>query len=212
MTRAYELVSPISRAAGTGNSPATVTVWAIGVCALFTSDHTFVWSLSAMALLRTEGAAISAPDTPPGTPGAIPNLSLVPTHRPGSTQNTLKSMGSLSAGTMRSLPITRSCLPPVTISPANNNRGRLELFTSTNWFTWAFSTGIGREWRRIIERILPDSVTTTSPDRRPSSRVRNSLVSNDLAATMGNTVRLPCRIGARTLYSEVEVLGGAVPA
>src|SRR5258708_380765 len=47
------------------------------------------------------------------------------------SQNTSRSIGSLSAGTIRSLPITRSCLPPVTISPASRTSGRFELLTST---------------------------------------------------------------------------------
>ena len=82
-----------------------------------------------MALPRTEGAAMAALGIP-----AV-NFSLVPTHRPGSTQNTSRSMGSLSGGTMRSFAITRSCLPPVTISPANNNRARFELLISTSRLT-----------------------------------------------------------------------------
>src|SRR5712672_3225222 len=79
------------------------------------------------------------------SPRAVPKLYLpsAAVQRPGSTQNTLRSTGSLSAGTMRSLPITRSCLPPVTISPASNSNGRLELLTSTNWLTSASRTGCG---------------------------------------------------------------------
>ena len=50
-------------------------------------------------------------------------------------------MGSLLGGTMRSLPTTRSCLPPVTISPASRIRGRSELFTRTRRFTSAPSPG-----------------------------------------------------------------------
>ena len=100
-----------------------------------------------MALARTEGCAIIAigtgafdrgpPEAEPYIASDAPKCSLVATQRPGSTQNTLRSTGSLSAGTMRSLPITRSCLPPVTISPASNSSGRLELFTSTSRFTCA---------------------------------------------------------------------------
>jgi len=31
----------------------------------------------------------------------------------------------------------RSCLPPVTISPASNSSGRFELLTNTKVFTWS---------------------------------------------------------------------------
>ena len=44
------------------------------------------------------------------------------TQRPGSTQKTDRSIGSDFGGTMRSTPITRSCLPPVTTSPASSNK------------------------------------------------------------------------------------------
>ena len=133
-----------------------------------------------------------------------------PVHRPGSTQNTLRSIGSLSGGTIRSLPITLSCLPPVTISPASRSRGRCELLINTSWFTCAPPGEIGIGWRRrIIGRAIPDSVTTTSPERSPSSSVRNPCVSCDFAATTGNTVRLPCLIAGRTLYPEPETASPA---
>ena len=146
-----------------------------------------------MALFLTDGNAIGA-----GGP-AVPNCMVDPVQRPGSTQNTPRSMGSLSAGMMRSAPMTRSCLPPVTISPASKTSGRLELFTSTSWLTWAPVSGAGVGLPRTRPRTLPDSVTTTSPDFNPSSSVRNSRVSCEVAATTGNTVRLPCRIAGNTL-------------
>ncbi len=70
-----------------------------------------------------------------------PNCDLVTTQRSGSTQNTERSMGSLLGGTMRSLATTRSCLPPVTISPASRMRGRSELFSKTRRLTSAPSRG-----------------------------------------------------------------------
>src|ERR1035437_11132462 len=79
-----------------------------------TSDHTFCWLLSAMALRRTLGCAIWEWNEP--------KLDLVATQRVGSTQNTARSIGSLFGGTMRSLPTTRSCLPPVTISDRKSTR------------------------------------------------------------------------------------------
>lgn len=45
--------------------------------------------------------------------------------------------GNLSAGTRRSLPMTRSCFPPVTISPAKRINGRFELLTRTRRLTSA---------------------------------------------------------------------------
>ena len=137
-----------------------------------------------MALARTDGWAISVPGSgafpeigPPYVAPEVPKCSLLATQRPGSTQNTLRSTGSLSAGTMRSFPITRSCLPPVTISPARSSNGRFELLISTNRFTSAFSRRTaGVRPLRISPRTFPYSVTTTSPDRKPSSSVRNSPV------------------------------------
>src|ERR1039458_8330942 len=64
-----------------------------------------------------------------------PKCSDEATQRPGSTQNTDRSMGSDLGGTMRSTPITRSCLPPVTTSPASRSRGWSELLIRTNRFT-----------------------------------------------------------------------------
>src|ERR1700758_4403267 len=50
----------------------------------------------------------------------------------------------------------------------------------------------------------------TPPLRSPSSSVRNSAVSYERAATTGNTVRFPCRIGSSTLYScETELISPA---
>src|SRR4051812_1122378 len=82
-----------------------------------------------MALLRTLGCAICD--------FMLENCADVSVQRPGSTQKTPRSTGSLSAGMTRSFAITRSCLPPVTISPASRMSGRLELFTRTRLFTWA---------------------------------------------------------------------------
>ena len=62
--------------------------------------------MSAIALARTFGAAIGATIAAPFA-CPTPNLSLLPTQRPGSTQKTPRSIGSLSAGIIRSLPITR---------------------------------------------------------------------------------------------------------
>src|SRR5262249_61762107 len=50
----------------------------------------------------------------------------------------------------------------------------------------------------------PASLTTPSPDRKPSSKVKNCCVLCEELATTGKTVRFPCRIGANTLYSERE--------
>jgi hypothetical protein len=66
-----------------------------------------------------------------------PNFAELSVQRPCSMQNTDRSIGSAPTGTIRSLAITRSCLPPVTISPASNSSGRFELFTSTSVFTWS---------------------------------------------------------------------------
>src|SRR4051794_6048439 len=145
-----------------------------------------------MALLRTAGCAICAP--------MLLNSFVEPVHRPGSTQKTLRSTGSLCGGTIRSLPMMRSCFPPVTISPASSNNGRSELFSSTSLFTSALPLYGRCLGRRIIIGSCPASVTTTSPERTPSSRVRYHDASRALAATIGNTVSLPWLIGARTLY------------
>ena len=86
---------------------------------------------------------------------------------------------------MRSLAITRSCLPPVTISPASSSSGWLELLTSTSVFTWSpgrsdkMAGPLSR--RRTRPRTLPASVTSTAPFFSPSSRVRNGLPEPDLA-------------------------------
>src|SRR5450432_1245763 len=85
--------------------------------ALPTASQTLLWSASAIALKRTLGWAI--------TDACVSNLPLVPTQRPCSTQNTARSTGSLSAGTILSL-------PPVTTSPASRISGRFELLTSTS--------------------------------------------------------------------------------
>src|ERR1043165_660265 len=65
--------------------------------------------------------------------------------------------------------------------------------------------GIRSDLSLTMGRIAPDSVTITSPDRKPSSSVRNSCVLCDVFATTGNTVRFPCLIGERTLYPEYEL-------
>src|SRR6185437_2972376 len=159
-----------------------------------TSSHTFCWFASTIALLRTLGCAI--------TDACVSNFVELATHRPGSTQKTERSTGSLSAGTMRSLAKTRSCFPPVTTSPASRISGRLELFTSTRRFTSAprrYCGGKGLR-RRFMPGTAPTSVTTTSPERMPSSRVMKPLVSCDLAETTGKMVRSPCEIGDKRLY------------
>src|SRR5258708_21204644 len=151
--------------------------------------------LSAITLFRTLGWAI--------TDACVSNLLELSIQRPCSTQNTERSTGSLSAGTILSLPTTRSCFPPVTTSPASRISGRLELLTSTNRFTSALfgCWYIGRGWRRIIPAIFPTSVTTISPERMPSSSVINPLVSWTFSATTGKIVRSPWVMGARILYS-----------
>ena len=179
----------------------------ISVRDLWTSSQTFCWSLSAIASLRTLGCAIWALNElklSAGYPRGAPPPVLA-TQRPGSTQKTLRSMGSLLGGTMRSLPTTRSCLPPVTISPASRISGRSELLTSIRRLTCAPSPHgiIGRSpsgtrrRRRIKGAMLPASVTTTSPERRPSSSVRKLRVSWDrpAAATTGKIVRLAWVMG-----------------
>src|ERR1700759_4468810 len=77
---------------------------------LLTASQTFCWSLSAIAFIRTLGCSI--------TDACVSNLFEVSTQRPCSTQKTERSTGSLSAGTILSLLTPRSCLPPVTTSPA----------------------------------------------------------------------------------------------
>src|SRR6266568_7543416 len=86
ITPAYESVTSTVSLAD-GGRPA-----AIPVRALPTSDQTFAWSLFDMAFERTEGCTIAV---------AAPNFTEFATQRPGSTQKTLRSMGSLSAGTKR---------------------------------------------------------------------------------------------------------------
>jgi len=84
-----------------------------------TLDQTLFWSLSAMAGMRTLGCAICD--------FIESKLLLLPTQRPGSTQKTLRSTASGPDGTIRSAPMTRSCFPPVTISPASRSNGRPDL-------------------------------------------------------------------------------------
>ena len=66
---------------------------------------------------------------------AAPKVAELSVQRPGSIQKTPRSMGSAPAGTMRSLAMTRSCLPPVTISPARRRSGLEELLTRTSVLT-----------------------------------------------------------------------------
>src|ERR1700678_3397285 len=189
ITTAYELVvrsgAEGGAAAGAADVDPPSTSTAIDSCCFRTSAQTWPWSLSAIALARTEGCAIKVPPAVallptaalPADPYVVPDapkLVLLATQRPGSTQKTFKSTGSLSAGTMRSLPITRSCLPPATISPASSNKGRFELLIKTSRLTSAPSccTG-GPLCPRTSPRTFPYSVTTTSPERNPSSSVRN---------------------------------------
>src|SRR5208282_6007491 len=55
--------------------------------------------------------------------------------RPCSTQNTFNGNGSAPTGTMRSLPITQSCLPPLTSSPADRINRCLRRLIGTSLFT-----------------------------------------------------------------------------
>ena len=93
-----------------------------------TEFQTFCWSFATIASCRTAGYTIKVPVD---VFAVAPNFSELSVHRPGSMQKTDRSTGSPPAGTILSFAMTRSCLPPVTISPANSNKGRFELFTST---------------------------------------------------------------------------------
>ena len=130
-----------------------------------------------MAGMRTLGCAI--------WDFSAPKWSDEATHRPGSTQNTDRSIGSDFGGTMRSTPITRSCLPPVTTSPASKSSGRSELLISTRRLTSAPDCRGIRVPGRTKPCSEPASVTTTVPDRNPSSSVSNGAVAYSGAADDG---------------------------
>jgi hypothetical protein len=85
-----------------------------------TESHTFCWSFATMACSRTVGCTMKLPAADLSAPPKVEELSV---QRPGSMQKTERSIGSPPAGTMRSLAMTRSCLPPVTISPAKEHEG-----------------------------------------------------------------------------------------
>src|SRR6185312_305512 len=106
--------------------------------AVFTSSQTFCWSASTIAFLRTLGCAM--------TDACVSNFPDVSTHRPGSTQKTARSTGSLSGATIRSFPTQSVLLASGYDSPASKINGNLELFTSTRRFTsapWTYPCACG---------------------------------------------------------------------
>ena len=173
--------------------------FAIAPIAPLTESHTCFWSFATIACCRTAGCTMMLSLA---AFAEVPNLSELSVQRPCSMQNTERSIGSAPAGTILSFAMIRSCLPPVTISPASNNSGRFELFTSTSVFTWspwyACETAPPRGLTR--PRTLPASVTSTSPLLRPSSSVRNWSAGSDFPSsrTTGKSVRSPLSIGFST--------------
>src|SRR5947209_16315767 len=87
---------------------------------------------------------------------------------------------------MRSVPTTRSCLPPVTISPARRRRGWSPLLTRLRLLTWP----------------PLDSLTTTAPLRTASSRVTKRWVSWAVPPVTGKMVMLPCCTPGRTVHGD----------
>src|SRR5258708_6735561 len=85
----------------------------------------------------------------------------LPVQRPCSTQKTSRGSGGAPTGTMRSLPMTRSCLPPLTSSPARSSNGRLLRLIRTSWLTEAPRGGSGgRFWHRANESQAAESGDT----------------------------------------------------
>src|ERR1035438_8259785 len=138
-----------------------------------------------------------------------PKCSDEATQRPGSTQNTDRSIGPDFGETIRSTPMTRSCLPPVTTSPASRSKGWSELLIRTRRFTSAPDCrGMG-EPGRTNPRSEPASVTTTEPARIPSSSVSRRPVSFSAPPTTGKILRFPLVTGGRTCSSECTGLPAA---
>src|ERR1700730_15690000 len=82
----------------------------------------------------------------------------LPVQRPCSTQKTSRGSGGAPAGTMRSLPMTRSCLPPLTSSPPRSNSGRLLRLINTRWLTEAPVLGCGSDNGENRDVLVSDGI------------------------------------------------------